>query len=64
MARQGITRRNFMERSTAMAAAFAAGSAGGLGQAFIDRYVAERARFPFSHREKVPAKRADQGLKA
>src|SRR5687767_3025354 len=37
MARQGITRRNFMERSTAMAAAFAAGSAGGLGQAFAQR---------------------------
>lgn len=37
MTRQGITRRSFMERSTAMAAAFAAGSAGGMGSAFAQR---------------------------
>jgi len=37
MARQGITRRSFMEQSTAMAAAFAAGSLGGVGSAFAQR---------------------------
>ena len=37
MSRQGITRRNFMERSTAMAAAFAAGSVGGFGTALAQR---------------------------
>jgi spermidine/putrescine transport system substrate-binding protein len=37
MSRQGVTRRNFMQQSTAMAAAFAAGSFGGLGKAFAQR---------------------------
>ena len=37
MSRQGVTRRNFMQQSTAMAAAFAAGSFGGLGRAFAQR---------------------------
>ena len=37
MARQGITRRNFMQQSAAWAAAFAAGSLGGIGGAFAAR---------------------------
>jgi spermidine/putrescine transport system substrate-binding protein len=37
MAKQGITRRNFMERSAAWAAAFAAGSAGLTGRASAQR---------------------------
>jgi spermidine/putrescine transport system substrate-binding protein len=37
MAKQGITRRNFMERSAALAAAFAAGSAGLTGRAAAQR---------------------------
>ncbi len=37
MARQGITRRNFMQQSTAMAAAFAAGSLGTAGSAMAAR---------------------------
>src|SRR5687768_6530369 len=37
MARQGITRRNFMEQSAAWAAAFAAGSAGLVGRASAQR---------------------------
>jgi spermidine/putrescine transport system substrate-binding protein len=37
MSRQGVTRRNFMQQSTAMAAAFAAGSFGGVGKAFAQR---------------------------
>ena len=37
MARQGITRRNFMQQSAAWAAAFAAGSLGGIGGALAAR---------------------------
>ena len=44
MAKQGMTRRNFMQQSAAMAAAFAAGSAGGLGQGL--RAAREGAEHP------------------